>query len=206
MQKPGITSLTVYTGPMFSSKSGSLIMGIERAGYAHLRIKVGKSGMDTRTNGEVATRRIKDGTPSVLSSIEATPISSREEFLAFTAGDDYDVLAFDEVQFFTLDSPMQDTLGWFGREIRDLLHRRKDTSLQILIAGLDTDATDLPFGVMPGLMAIADRVEKLTAVCMVCGSFFATKSQRLSSDKGTVSVGDAGIYEARCRLCFTTGT
>lgn len=197
----GQTTLTVFTGPMFSAKTERLITELNRFGYAKSRIKVGKPAIDTRSSDFIASRRIRDGVPEVTDRIEATPIMTFEDFLAFTAGDEYDVLAFDEAQFFPLDEPF-DSLGWFGRGIRELLHRRRDSSLQILIAGLDTTSADQPFGVMPGLLALADEVVKLAAVCMSCNSIIARKSHNVAGDPATVRVGDLGVYEARCRSCF----
>lgn len=199
----GQTQLTVFTGPMFSAKTERLITAIRQNKYAHKRILVGKPAVDTRTSDFIASRLLNNGVPEIRDRFEATVIGNVDDFRAFVAGDEYDVIAFDEAQFFPLDTPVRDSLGWFGREIRDLLHRRRDTPLHILIAGLDTMSDDMPFGPMPGLLAMADTVEKLKAVCMSCEQSEATKSQNLTGDRPQILVGDSGSYQARCRRCFT---
>lgn len=199
----GQTQLTVFTGPMFSAKTERLITAIKQNKYANKRILVGKPAVDTRTTDFIASRQLNNGVPEIRDRFQATIIGTIEEFRAFTAGDDYDVLAFDEAQFFELDTPRVDPLGWFGREIRDLLHRRRDNPLHILIAGLDTMSDDTPFGPMPGLLALADTVEKLKAICMSCAQSEATKSQSMKGVRPQILIGDSDDYQARCRRCFT---
>lgn len=204
MSSHGAPRLELYVGPMFSAKTERLIAELKRATYANKRLLVLKPARDTRTEAFIASRRVGvDGAVTVTETFPATVIESRSDFLDAISSNEFDVLAIDEAQFFPLDVPMTDTLGWFGREVRSLLHARRDTPLRILIAGLDTDFANEPFGPVPGLMAIADKVEKLSAVCMVCGSFDAHQSQRITNHSEQVSVGDADMYQARCRACFT---
>lgn len=197
--------LELIVGPMFSGKTERLIAALHRKRYSRKRIQILKPSLDTRTEDFVASRAMnEDGTTRVTEKLPATLIESENDFLTATAGDAYDVLAVDEAQFFPLDKPLKDSLGWFGRGIRDLLRRRKSDPLHIIVAGLDMDAAENPFGPMPGLLAMANKVEKITAVCMNCGADDAHLSHRLTSwELGTIAVGDAKEYRALCRACFT---
>ncbi len=112
------------------------------------------------------------------------------------------MLAVDEAQFFPLDEPLTDSLGWFGRAIRDLLRERAQSDLRIIVAGLDMDFAQAPFGPIPGLLAMADRIEKLTGVCMICGSDAGHISHRIIPGEAQLVVGDAGEYQVRCRTCY----
>lgn len=203
MHPPASTAyLEMYVGPMFSAKTERLIAELKRATYAKKRILVLKPACDTRTDAFIASRHIAaDGTVFITDTFDATVIETRGDFLNVVEKNEFDVLAIDEAQFFPLDGA-GDSLGWFGREIRSLLQERRSTPLRILIAGLDTDFSEEPFGPIPGLLALADRVEKLYAVCMVCGSFNAHLSQRLVKDSAQLVVGDKELYQARCRACY----
>ena len=196
--------LEVYVGPMFSAKTERLIAELKRATYAGKRIKVLKPGRDTRTDEFIASRRVNpDGSVTIVDTFPAIVIRTEDELHAVLSPSDYDVLAIDEAQFFPLDEGMHDPLGWFGRAIRDLLRDKREGNLRILIAGLDLDFAEEPFGPMPGLLSLADTIEKLKAVCMACGDYNAHLSQRLSEVDSQIAVGDAGMYQARCRACFT---
>jgi len=100
---------------------------------------------------------------------------------------DTDVVAIDEVQF-------------FGDEIIDVCNKLADMGKRVIVAGLDQDFRGKPFGPMPQLLAIAEYVTKLQAICVKCGNP-ASRTQRLIKDKDTVIVGAKDIYEARCRNC-----
>jgi thymidine kinase len=195
--------LEVYTGPMFSAKTERLIAELKRATYAGKRILVIKPSRDTRTEDFIASRRMHpDGSTSITDRFPAVIVHSEAQLQQLIDEDGFDVLAIDEAQFFPLDEDKSDMLGWLGRAVRTLLRQEREESLRILVAGLDTDFAEEPFGPMPGLLALADTIEKLKAVCMVCGSYYAHLSQRLSVDEAQVSVGDAELYQARCRACF----
>lgn len=196
--------LEVIAGPMFAGKTERLIEKLKRATYAKKRILILKPSADTRTEAFIASREVtEDGTTRHTKTWPALLISSQADFRTAILDHEFDVLAIDEVQFFPLDEPRTDTLGWLGREVRDLLRLRRESSLRIIVSGLDTDYAEEPFGPMPGLMAIADSVEKLSAVCMNCGADNAHRTKRLSSEVGQVSVGDAEAYEVRCRICYS---
>jgi len=195
--------LEVIVGPMFSGKTERLIARLHRAQYARKRVRIIKPAHDTRTQGYIASRAVlPDGTTEVTDRLSAVMVRSEDEFDRIVRPFDFDVLAIDEAQFFPLDQPLRDALGWFGRAIRALLREKRDSHLRIIVAGLDMDFAEEPFGPIPGLLAIADSVEKLTGVCMVCGSDAGYISYRLVSDEKQLVVGDAGEYQVRCRSCY----
>ncbi|MEI9990830.1 MAG: hypothetical protein WDM86_12395 [Rhizomicrobium sp.] len=195
--------LEVIVGPMFSGKTELLIARLHRALYARKRLRIVKPAHDTRTQGFIAARAVNpDGTTEVTDKLSAILVGSEEDFWRVAGPEDYDVLAVDEAQFFPLDEPMRDSLGWFGRAIRDLLRLRRATPLRIIVAGLDMDFAENPFGPIPGLMAIADTVDKLTGVCMICGSDAGYISHRVVPGEAQLVVGDAGEYQVRCRACY----
>jgi thymidine kinase len=195
--------LEIIVGPMFSGKTELLIAKLHRAQYAKKRIRILKPAHDARTQGFIASRAVNaDGTTDITDKLSAVMVRSEQDFLRAVGPADFDVLAVDEAQFFPLDEPMRDTLGWFGRAIRALLRERRQTHLRIIIAGLDMDFAENPFGPIPGLLAIADQVEKLTGVCMVCGSDDGYISHRIIPGEQQLVVGDVGEYQVRCRACY----
>lgn len=199
--------LEVIAGPMFAGKTERLIQKLNRAKFAKKRILILKPANDTRTDAFIASREVaEDGTTRETSRWPALLIASVEDFRNAIMDHEFDVLAIDETQFFPLDTPQADTLGWLGRELRNLLRLRRESNLRIIVSGLDTDFSEEPFGPMPGLMALADSVEKLSAVCMMCGADNAHRSERLSKDTSQVAVGDAETYQVRCRICYAASS
>ena len=195
--------LEVIVGPMFSGKTERLIARLHRAQYARKRVRILKPAHDTRTQGSIASRAVNpDGSVEVTATLSALMVRGPAEFAAAIVDDEYDVLAVDEAQFFPLDEPMADSLGWFGRAIRELLRAKAKTDLRIIVAGLDMDFAEAPFGPIPGLLAMADSVEKLTGVCMICGSDDGYISHRIIPGVEQLVVGDAGEYQVRCRACY----
>jgi thymidine kinase len=195
--------LEVIVGPMFSGKTERLIAKLHRAQYAKKRVRILKPAHDTRTQGYIASRAVlPDGTTQVTDQLSAVMVHDEESFWKIVNLNKFDVLAVDEAQFFPLDTPLRDSLGWFGRAVRTLLRQRAKTDLRIIIAGLDMDFAEQPFGPIPGLLAIADSIEKLTGVCMVCGSDAGYISYRMLSDDRQLVVGDIGEYQVRCRACY----
>jgi len=195
--------LEVIVGPMFSGKTERLISRLHRAQYARKRVRILKPAHDTRTQGTIASRAVNpDGSIEVTATLSAMMVRNAADFARAIADDEYDVLAVDEAQFFPLDEPMADSLGWFGRAIRELLRAKAKTELRIIIAGLDMDFAEAPFGPIPGLLAMADSVEKLTGVCMICGSDGGYISHRIIPGAKQLVVGDAGEYQVRCRACY----
>jgi thymidine kinase len=175
--------LEVITGPMFSGKSEELIRRLKRAQIARLRVASFKPDMDHRYHRSA----ISSHSAQTLEAVTVPSVAAlRDEVMEMIHA--IDVIGVDEAQFF------EDSLVPFALE---LVHLGK----RVVMAGLDTTFSGEPFGPIPDLMAIADEVVKLSAVCMVCGAP-AIHTQRLSSSQQLVMVGAAGVYEARCRACF----
>jgi thymidine kinase len=176
----------VITGPMFSGKSEELIRRVRRAVIARGKVQVFKSHLDARYTGlySVTTH---DGV-----TVEAEPVDSSEEIMR-RIRPDTEVVAVDEVQF--LDDG-----------IVAVAHALANRGVRVILAGTDVDFRGLPFGAMPTLMCAAEVIDKLHAICMVCGGP-ATRNQRLVDgrpapwDSPTIMVGGRESYEARCRHC-----
>jgi thymidine kinase len=178
--------IEVISGVMFSGKSEELLRRVRRAMIARRRVQVFKSQLDDRYGG-VFRISSHDG-----SQIEAHPVSTSMQ-VAEQVRPDTQVEAIDEAQF--LDEGVV-------RVANDLADRR----MRVIIAGTDMDFRGEPFGPMPQLMAIAEKVDKLHAICVVCGDL-ATRNQRLidgrpaPAEGPTIQVGGSETYEARCRKC-----
>jgi thymidine kinase len=175
--------IEVITGPMFSGKSEELIRRLKRAQIARLRVASFKPEIDLRYQRDAIASHSAH-------TIEAVAVSdvARLRAALFPALETIDVVGIDEAQFF------DDTLVGLAM---DLVHAGK----RVVLAGLDTTFAGEPFAPLPALMAIADEVVKLSAVCMVCGAP-AIHTQRLGTSQQLVVVGATGVYEARCRACF----
>jgi thymidine kinase len=178
-------SIEIVCGSMFSGKTEELIRRVRRAKIAKQNVQVFKPAMDTRYTTEAVTSHNGLG-------VDAVPVQSAVEIekliLPGTS-----VVAIDEVQF----------LGW---EVTELCHKLADRGVRVIAAGLDMDFRGEPFGPMPVLMAQAETVEKLQAICVVCGNP-ASRTQRLINgqpaayDDPVILVGGSESYEARCRKC-----
>jgi thymidine kinase len=176
----------VICGVMFSGKSEELIRRVRRAIIAKKRVQVYKSHLDDRYSGlhSVTTH---DGI-----AVEAIPVDSSLEIMQRVRPDTA-VVAIDEAQF--LDEGITQTATALA-----------DRGIRVVIAGTDTDFRGEPFGAMPQLMALAEIVDKLHAICVVCGDP-ACRNQRLIDGKpalyrsATIMVGGSETYEARCRHC-----
>ncbi len=177
--------IEVIAGVMFSGKSEELIRRVRRAVIARKRVQVFKSHLDDRYN--VVTVTTHDGL-----TVEAYPVSTALD-IAGQVRSDVSVVAIDEAQF--LDGGIVDVAS-------DLARR----GVRVILAGTDTDFRGEPFGAMPQLLAIAEIVDKLHAICVVCGDP-ACRNQRLLNgrpapyDSPTIMVGGSESYEARCRHC-----
>jgi thymidine kinase len=175
--------IEVITGPMFSGKSEELIRRLKRARIAKLRVACFKPDLDVRYH------RTAIASHSAL-TLEAITVANVEEMKALLMPgiDEIEVIGVDEVQF-------------LGEALVKLANELVHLGKRVILAGLDTSFTGEPFEPVTHLMAIADEVIKLSAVCMQCGAP-AIHTQRLGSNQSLVLVGAAGIYEARCRACF----
>lgn len=179
--------IEVITGPMFSGKSEELIRRMKRAQIAKRRAVCFKPDLDVRYHRHAIASHSAQ-------TLDALPVTTVEELktVLLPMLEAVEVVGIDEVQFF--DSSL---VGFSSY----LVH----TGHRVILAGLDTTFTGKPFAPLPELMAIADEVTKLSAVCMQCGAP-AVHTQRLGSNQSLVLVGAAGVYEARCRACFRPWT
>lgn len=175
--------LEIICGSMFSGKSEELIRRVRRAQFAKQEVKVFKPSIDNRYSEEEVVSH--NGT-----AIISKPVASSIEILEYIT-EKTDVIAVDEVQF-------------FDEHICDVLTLLANQGYRVIAAGLDQDFRGEPFSVVPQLMAIAELVTKLQAVCSVCGSP-ASRTQRLingkpaSYDDPIILVGASESYEPRCR-------
>ena len=182
---PRMGSIEVVCGPMFCGKSEELIRRLRRSTIARYAVVCVKPSIDDRHG-------VDDVISHAGSRIGARAIADPRELLELRG--EADVIGIDEAQFFD------------GR-IVGVCEDLAASGLSVICAGLDRDYRGLPFGPMPELLCIADRVTKLQAVCVQCGGD-ATLSQRLVDgapapfDDATIVVGGAERYEARCRGCF----
>lgn len=173
--------IEVICGPMFSGKTEELIRRLRLAQMAKQRVQIFKPSMDDRY----------DDTAEIISHTDrrflCNPVKRSEEILGRVA-DNIRIVGVDEAQF-------------FDDGIVGVVTKLADRGIRVIVAGLDQDFLGNPFGPMPELLAVAESILKLKAVCMVCGGS-ATKSQRLTDDRSTVVVGSGEKYQARCRACF----
>jgi thymidine kinase len=175
--------LEVIVGSMFSGKSEELIRRVRRAQIARQRVQVFKPSLDDRFGHQQVASH--DGT-----RVEAVPVGRSAE-IPLRLDPATDVVAIDEVQF--LDAG-----------IVDVAAQLTVRGVRVIMAGLDTDFRGEPFGAVPQLMALAESVEKLQAICMVCGQA-ASRTQRLVNGRPAqytdpvILVGAKEVYEARCR-------
>ena len=179
--------IEVVTGSMFSGKSEELIRRVRRALIAKRRVQVFKSALDDRYEG-LRTINSHAG----VEGVDAIPVRTSTEMLG-KVHRDTQVIAVDEVQF--LDDGVVDVLCLLA-----------DRGMRVIVAGIDMDFRGEPFGPMARILAIAETVDKLHAICVRCGGP-ATRNQRLVDgepapyEAPTIQVGGAESYEARCRAC-----
>jgi thymidine kinase len=183
----GYARLEVIVGPMFCGKSEELIRRVKRAEIANLGVRIFYPQRDTRA--PVSKIFSRNGLAADASQVE------RASQMLVQVDERTDVVAIDEAQL------LEDGLV-------DVVNRLVDNGRRVIVAGLDLDFAGRPFGPMPALLSLADRVDKLTAVCMQCGSTFATRTQRLidnrpaGKDSPLILIGDRECYEARCFDCY----
>lgn len=177
-------SIEVITGSMFSGKTDELIRRLRRATIARQKVQVFKPAIDNRYAEEKVTSHAG-------SDFAAYPIQHASELLE-KLDSETTVVAIDEAQFFDV-------------QVVEVAQTLADRGMRVIVAGLDTDFRGEPFGPMPALMAQAEVVDKLHAICMVCGEP-ASRTQRLVNGKPAryhdpvVIVGASELYEARCRM------
>lgn len=174
--------IEVICGSMFSGKTEELIRRLKRAKYAQQRVEIVKPKIDTRYDD---LHVVSHDANQIL----ATPVGASKDILKLVEG--VEVLGIDEAQFFDEDLPeVCQTLALQG--------------IRVIIAGLDMDFRGVPFGPIPALLAVAEYITKVHAICPHCGNL-ATHSYRLSNDSNTVLLGEKDAYEPRCRKCYNMG-
>jgi len=172
-------SIEVITGSMFSGKTEELIRRLRRAQFAGLKVEIFKPSLDNRYS---ETRVVSHDDKSIIS----TPVDNASAILLLAG--DVNVVGIDEAQF-------------FDNSIVEVCSTMADNGIRLVIAGLDMDFMGKPFGPMPALLAIAEYVTKVHAICMRCGNL-AQYSFRKSGDEQVVLLGEKNLYEPLCRNCY----
>lgn len=184
--------ITVITGPMFSEKSGELIRRCQKLmKYGRQKVVAYKPVEDDRFEIDEIVSRIGYKLPAIPIPKQLSP-QIVEQILEQTK--DADVVAFDEVQF-------------FSKEIMEIVEELAYCGKQVIVDGLNMDYRGKEFGYIGGLLAMSDDIEKLSAFCAVCGSPDAAFTQRIVNGEPVtlgpiVMIGDSEAYEPRCRNCF----
>lgn len=164
---------------MFSGKTEELIRRLRRAQFANQKIAIFKPTIDNRySEVEVVSHDAH--------KINSLPISDASQMLSLP--EDVQVVGVDEAQF-------------FGNNLVEVCQTLANRGIRVIVAGLDTDYKGVPFGPMPMLMAVAEDVQKVHAICVKCGNL-ANHSHRLSKSRDLVVLGETDIYEPLCRDCY----
>ncbi len=172
--------IEVIVGPMFSGKSEELIRRLRRAEIARQRVQIFKPAIDERYAANEIVSHSGLGIPSET-------VTKAEEVLARVLPRT-EVVGIDEAQF-------------LGEELVNICTKLADMGKRVIVAGLDTDYKGRPFEPMPRLLAVAEEITKLLAICVRCGNP-AVHTQRLVESEELIVVGAGEMYEARCRRCF----
>ena len=176
-------SIEVIAGSMFSGKTEELIRRLRRAMFAGLKVEIFKPSIDTRYSED---RVVSHDEKSIIS----TPVENASSILLLTSG--VEVVGIDEAQF-------------FDGSLVEVCTRLADAGTRVIVAGLDMDFAGNPFGPMPGLMAVAEYISKVHAICVRCGNL-ANYSYRKVKDDKIVMLGEKDIYEPICRSCYIKST
>lgn len=164
---------------MFSGKTEELLRRLKRAQIAKLNVEIFKPATDTRYDETAIVSHDRN-------SIQSTPVENSSAILLLDT--DVQVVGIDEAQFFDENLP-------------DVCNMLAQKGIRVIVAGLDMDFSGKPFGPMPALMAIAELVTKVNAVCVRCGSP-AVYSYRTVANESKILLGEKDSYEPRCRPCF----
>ena len=170
--------IEVICGSMFSGKTEELIRRLKRVKIANLKVEIFKPAIDTRYDEQKIMSHDTN-------AIHSTPVDSSQNILLLAQ--DVDVVGIDEAQF-------------FDGEIANVCEQLAQKGIRVIVAGLDMDYLGNPFGQMPNLLAKADYITKLHAICQVCGNI-ANISYRKVKAGGQVLLGEKDVYEPRCRIC-----
>ncbi|MGA0231309.1 MAG: thymidine kinase [Saprospiraceae bacterium] len=174
--------IEVICGSMFSGKTEELIRRLNRAKIANQRVQIFKPLKDKRYDDNAVVSHNEN-------AIESIPIESSRTI--YDHIHDINVVGIDEAQFFDM-------------ELTGVCQKLALKGVRVVVAGLDMDFRGQPFGPIPQLLAVAEYITKVHAICPHCGSL-ATHSYRLSDEKETVVIGEKDKYEPRCRICFEMG-
>lgn len=175
--------IEVICGSMFSGKTEELIRRLKRAQIAHQKIQIFKPKKDTRYD----ETKVVSHDENVLNS---TPIDDTNKVFDHI-DTTVNVVGFDEAQF-------------FDQGLIKVSQKLALNGIRVIVAGLDMDFRGQPFGPIPQMLAVAEYITKVHAICPHCGSL-ATHSYRLSQEKETIVLGEKDKYEPRCRICFEMG-
>jgi len=175
--------IEVITGSMFSGKTEELLRRLKRARIANQKVEIFKPKIDNRYSDENVVSHDNN-------VIHSTPVDSSGNILLLTGN--IDVIGIDEAQF-------------FDNGLTDVCINLANQGIRVIVAGLDMDFKGIPFGPIPELMAIAEYVTKVHAICMRCGDL-AHFSHRLTDDEKTIMLGEKQEYEPLCRSCFVEAT
>ena len=176
-------TIEVVTGSMFSGKTEELIRRLKRAKFARQTVEIYKPIIDVRFSEEEVVSHDEN-------SIRSSPVENSSNILLLSG--DAEVIGIDEAQF-------------FDRGLVEVVMKLANLGIRVIVAGLDMDFKGIPFGPMPGLMAVADHVTKVHAICVRCGSI-AQFSHRKSEQEQVVLLGEKEQYEPLCRTCFLNAT
>lgn len=169
----------VICGSMFSGKTEELIRRLKRAEYAKLQVEIFKPMLDTRYSEDDVVSHDEN-------TIRSTPVESSGNILLLSGN--VDVIGIDEAQF-------------FDNNLVDVCNQLANNGTRVIVAGLDMDFRGKPFGPIPALMAQAEYVTKVHAICMQCGNL-AQYSHRITKSEQLVLLGEKDEYEPLCRVCF----
>lgn len=172
-------SIEVICGSMFSGKTEELIRRLKRAQIAKMDVEIFKPTTDTRYDETAVVSHDQN-------AIHSTPVENSSSILLL--GSNTQVVGIDEAQF-------------FDDELPDVCNKLASMGIRVIVAGLDMDFQGKPFGPIPALMAIAEDVTKVHAVCVKCGSP-ATYSYRTAASEAKILLGEKDSYEPRCRVCY----
>ena len=172
-------SIEVICGSMFSGKTEELIRRMKRAQYAKQKVEIFKPEIDKRYDDIKVVSH--EG-----NSIHSTPVPASSHILLLA--NEVDVVGIDEAQF-------------FDAGLVDVCNQLANTGIRVIVAGLDMDYLGKPFGPIPALLAIAEHVTKVHAICMRCGNI-ANHSHRITEEEQLVLLGETNNYEPLCRDCF----
>ena len=172
--------IEVVCGSMFSGKTEELIRRLKRAEFAQQSVEIFKPAIDTRYDDD-------DVVSHNDTTIRSTPVTSSRNILLL--GDGIEVIGIDEAQF-------------FDEGLVEVCNQLANNGVRVIVSGLDMDFLGKPFGIMPQLLAIAEHITKVHAICIDCCAI-ANHSFRMTDDKNLIKIGEKEEYKPLCRECFS---